>query len=468
MNDLKSYLIVDGEPREITGKALSLSSWLRGRDLEESKALNITPKSLAEHYASCPWVQRCVSIRANMISGIPWAITRGENELSINDLPVDILTHVNPELNYIDLMRATSNDFLIFGSAYWRVAGAKYKEGTKPKFLLRLNPMTISTKADKAGIQSFTQQLSGDDVEYKRDEIIYYHTYNPVNDIGGLSPLASCISDIDTIRSAATYTAKFFENGAMPALLVSVTGSTEMTAVGKAEIKKISAMWKRKAKGVSNAGKTMFIGKTIKVEPVSLAIDKMALKEIKLEARRAICAALEVPMSVAGAHEAANRATSQEQRESLYQDIIFPQCRYIEGVINAEYLPRFGSGLEFKFLTNEMPFMQKNELETAQKLAILVPLGIVSPQVAAEEMGYKYVKPEEEAPERSEKSKKAETDLDLWERKCIKRAKAGKGIDCKFRTDELTEGQQEAVHAALKEAKTIADIRSIFAFGRYP
>lgn len=462
----RNYLIVDGISHEVTDKkALTIGSWLRGVGGDGAAK---TPIALAKHYEDCPWVQRCIRIRGNMISGIPWGVYRGDEKLTETSLAVDILSNVNKTTNYVDLMRATSNDMLIFGCAYWRLVGVKYGQVTRPKFIVRLSPLHVNLDVNGDGEMIFKVAVNGDgEILLTRDEVVYFHTYNPKSASIGLSPLASCVSDIETLTNAAIYTAKFFENGAIPALLVSVTGSdsTGLSGPGKKDVKLWQHLWDRKVKGAKNAGKTLFIGKNVKVNPVSLSLDKMALKEIKLEARRAICAALDVPMTMAGASEAANRATSQEQRASLYQEVVFPQAAYIEGVIDAELLPRIEPRTAFKLLINELPFMKKDEFQTAQRLSLLVTAGIITPDEAAIEMGYERLTGTETLPATE---KKTLSDIDLWEKKVLKRVRAGKQADCKFTTTELTSAQQETIHELLVDAKNEIDVRRVFAFAEYP
>lgn len=448
----KEYLVIGDDVRRIDNKVISLGSWFRGQSLD----VDTSPAALADKFLQSTWAQRCIGIRANMLASIPWEVRDYGRDGSFETLPSDdllvkLITDVNEDDNYLDLMRATGSDLLIYGAAYWRLIPVDYQSGDRViKFIQRMNPLTVKVKASKEGVTSFVQTLGTENTEVDKDEVIYFHTYHPKSDVTGLSSIEVCIDAIDTIKHANTFTAKFFENGAVPALIVSITSQDEMTQPAPAEIKKFAAKWRQKVRGPKNAGKTLFVKHNVKVTPVSLAMDKVALKEVKLEARREICAAIGVPMSMAGASEAANRATSQEQRKSLYVENVFPQGDYIAGVINAGLVKHIDPAFLFIFLNDEMPFMQEAKDDKCTRVTKLVEAGIITADEGAIELGY----------ERKQLTQK--TDLELYRMKALRRVKANKSLDFVFESDEIDKATKEAIQVGLKIATNSVEVRKVF------
>ena len=192
--------------------------WERGDDPSKS--------NLAQTYAASVWSYACISLREDAIAEIEWEITpEGNPDAPLADKHplVMLLKEVNPELNWIDLIRSAETDLNIYGVAYWlkeRAGG-----GGKPRGLFRLNPQTIKLKADASGIQGFNQHLSGGSPQperfFKREDVIYFREYHPSNDLGGLSRLQVALSAANAGINTADFTAAFFKNYAVPPLVFS-------------------------------------------------------------------------------------------------------------------------------------------------------------------------------------------------------------------------------------------------------
>jgi len=198
---------------------------------------------------------------------------------------------------------------------------------------------------------------------------------------------------------------------------------------------------------------------------------------VRAEARRAICAVYGVPPAIAGAWEAANYATVQEQRLSMYQDEIIPLSGYLAGVINSELLPEFDANLSFRFKIEDLPIMQPDANMEATRIVELVRAGIITVEAGAKELGYTeeeigegpqtfggfgggpFSKKEEEE---EEKSSPLKTDLEKWCRKAMKRVQAGNSALCEFESEHIPLALGEAISGALEEATTKDEVKAIF------
>jgi hypothetical protein len=103
--------------RDSRYKALvSIPGWADGQ-LEGSGALTV----LAKAYAESTWANRCISIRANLLSAIPWCIRSiddDDNEPLEDHELVDLITNMDDVTNWEDAIRAVESDMDIFGVAY--------------------------------------------------------------------------------------------------------------------------------------------------------------------------------------------------------------------------------------------------------------------------------------------------------------------------------------------------------------
>lgn len=465
--EIKVEIEQDGEKKTVT-----LPQW--ARDWEKSKT--------ERYYGENPWVFRCVDIKARAFASIPWAIYQGEDPeaqaLEGDDEVVGLLREVNPELNWHDLATSTSKDLDLYGKAFWwkvRTGGNPREDVTgKVKFLRRLNPATIKVIADENGISHFEQQIKHSPVKYARENVIYFKDYDPENDFGSISPLEAAEKAIKVDLTANEHLADFFENYAMPAYLMSSPDKLQ-----DADIKRIAGQWSREFKGKGKRGKTAFLGSGFEPHNLSYPPKELALEGIREEAHKAICSAFGVPMTLAGAQEAANYATMDIQRRSLYTETIIPRSRYIQGVINAELLSEFEGERFFRFEPDRLEVMQENKLDKAKWVALLAEHRVIKPELLAVEMGYT----EEDAPEpqpnpfldtQSAPAEKAQsiniapeglktlTALTKYRRKAKNRIKDERSPVCDFTSKYVPKGMVKAIMVDLEGAESLDEVDNIF------
>jgi hypothetical protein len=215
------------------------------------------------------------------------------------------------------------------------------------------------------------------------------------------------------------------------------------------------------------------MGNGLKAQTIGFSPDKLAMQEVRAEARRDICAALSVPPAIAGAWEAANYASSLEQHRSLYEDTIIPRAEYLAAVINAELVPEFGSGLKFVWNYDELPIMQEDRLQEAQRVSMLVRDGVIKPVVGAVEAGFQEedagIGPiqtrivDEDADVDQQLNKSAmQTDLEKWQRKVENSLSKGKGAQVDFESDAIPIGVNKHIFGQLVGCATKTEVNTLF------
>ncbi len=480
--------MVDGEKKTIT-----LPFWARDN-------VSTAPQRL---YAKSPWVFRCVDIKAKAFAGMSWAIYPEDPMTADDDVEafdetdpaVELLTEVNPEDNWPDLIAKTSKDLDLYGVAFWEKIRSKTdrdkllesEEGVvvtgtgEPILLQRLNPATMEVLGDEKGIKGFKQQLDAEPIIFERENILYFRGYDPANDLGSISPLESCKGNVEVELEANSHLADFFANNAMPTMIMSTPDSVQFP-----DLQKLQGNFKKEFKGKGKRGKTAFMSHGFKPEQLSYPLNQLALKEIREESRKSICAAFGVPPTLAGAWEAANFATADIGRKSLYTETVIPISAYMAGVLNAELMNEFDDEHFFRFEPEKLDVMQENTGERANWLSTLVEKKILKPEVAAVEMGFT----EEDVPEpvenpftvpqngqendfsgngqsgNEEKAQKAQADLmvDLnkWRRKSISRVRKNKTPFCAFESEYIPEILTSVIEKGLMNAETVDDVHGLF------
>lgn len=479
-------------------KAIVIPGWA-----ERLNRMMGMPSDNGRLYKDSVWARRCIDLRAHSLSGIPWGIRVGEEEdaefLDNDALPVALLNEVNQEMNWIELIRATMKDLDIEGRAYWE----KVMAAGRVVELRRLNPSTVKNIQDKnEGLVGFEQRLEGSrNATWEREEIVYFHDYNPMEDFGGLGKMETAKESIKADIAATLYLQSFFQNGAIPALIL----RTEQD-VGPDELNKRRRLWDRWFKGVSKALKTAFVDRGLEAQTIGLNVEQLAMQEVRAEARKDICGAFGVPPAIAGAWESATYNAAPEQRRSFYEDAIFPDAESLASVINNELIiPHFGREFTFEWLVNELPFMQEDTNAKGTMLARAVEVGAITPDAFVALMDYpeeymgtgsEQANPPsaEQADEPQEQERvpveqngrveeiravmaevarnrpmlekdeigDVEADLNTWRRKALKRLAQGKDASCTFESKHIPDSLNVAIEELLKGITDEEGVHRVF------
>lgn len=401
-------------------------------------------------YRASVWCYRCINLRADAAESVPWDVWRGdggETPLPRSHPVVRLLSEVNAELNWADLIRATEADLNIFGRAYWlkrRLASGRVGA------LHRLNPATVRLEADRRGVRGVTQTLKGEPQFYPRGDVVYFHTYHPGDDLGGLPPLQVALTAAGAGRSAGAFTAAFFENYAIPPLLM-----TSDRMITDTEMSRIKRWWDRWFRGAKNQHRVGILGDGLTPHVLGYPTKDLALADVLAETRREVCAAFGVPHAVAGAWEAVNYSTMQEQRKSFWQDTMIPRLDYVASVVEADLLSEYEPGLRWGWRYGEIEALAPDLEVEARRHAALVEAGIEDAASAAQALG---VTPPAASPRRDA----LREDLAKWERKALNRVKAGRPASCAFESAAIPAAVAEQVEAALAGAASVEEVRAVF------
>lgn len=446
-------------------------------------------QELANAYSESVWANRCIAIRANLLASIPWCIHKiGEEETTpIEDHElVSVLDDMDGETNWEDAIRSLESDIDIYGTGYL----LKLRAGTLLMGLRRLNPLTMSVKKSPEGIGGFEQTLEGSKVQFAREDILYFHEYHPVDDLGGLSMMRVALPAVLALTNTEKYLTAFFENYALPPVIV----STEQDMLDS-DFEKLKAWWNKTFRGAKNQHKIGFLSKGLKPEPIGFNLSELALEQVRETCRRDICGVFGVPPSLAGAWESANYATALEERRSIYTETIIPRARYFASIINSYLVQEIDPSVEFSFMFEELEVMQPDKKAEAERLGQLVRDKIIKPEVAAVEMGYSEDDvpeaesnpippqlenftglPDDEIEKRKEQPEKEiardeepsldeeqfKAELRSWKRKSLRKFKSAQKADVEFITNVIPDALQESIRVQLAAAESIEDISSIF------
>jgi HK97 family phage portal protein len=327
----------------------------------------------AKAYKASVWAYKCVRTRARTLSAIPIVVTNAAGDAVQHPLSA-MLSRRNNRLLY-----ATESDMQIFGEAFWRFG---IKGGSA--WVRRLNPQTIETVADAGGIQGYVQRIDGIKVaEWEPREIAHFFDYDPDNDFGSVAPMALALQAVGVMLNIGTFAEYYFKNGAIPSgILVSETRMQD------ADKERVLAEWRRKFQGVENSNGTALLdGGSITYQTITPPLKDLTMVELREEERRDICAAFDVPLSIAQAADPALYAAKQDYA-SFHTLAILPELDLLLDTVNTQVLPYYGyPGVTVEADLNEVAALQEDRGEITTRNAAAVSAGYLSLNTALDREG---------------------------------------------------------------------------------
>ena len=357
--------------------------------LENHKLKALTPETLwtthnaagalsvTAAYSASVWAYRCIQLRAQTIAGIPVQVLSRANGQPVTEHP--LLAIFNDMTS--DLLARLETALLLWGVCYLEITRARLGRAVGLRWL---NPSAVFTIKMPLGITQFTYtpQQGGPGRDFAPEDIVYLYTFNPLDDLSGLSPLAVALTEVGVDAQIAQYAKSFFGNGARIEGILTVPGADNE------QIDALEAKWASVFRGVRRWFKTLIFGAAdVKYEPLSYPPEDLALETLGAETRRAICASFGVPPILAGAWEASNYATAKEQRQSFYTETILPELDFIEDELNRQFVGRFYPDVYLQFDTSEINALREDELTRNQALTTAVSGGWMTVNEARARVG---------------------------------------------------------------------------------
>lgn len=358
-------LIYDG----VKAEPLSMSAILGTQD-----DVSATP---AEAYALVAYTNRGVGIRADLLSALPWSISRGETTLATNqdyqdDQQFDWLGDMT------DLLWSVEASLSVTAVAY---VHKEVNAGRQPIGLRYMAPYTITTEWNlstfevaffrrAAGMQ--LQNLPPDDVVYFRLPN-YAHETNPAQ-----SPVGAALSDSGVVINLNRFAQTFFQRGAIRTTILHTEGHPNT-----ADKERMRSEWRRTITGMRNWFDVAIMGKAVQPTIIGDGLDTLNNDSLSGEKREAIATALGIPHSMLFSN-ATTYATAEADRQNFYELTGIPESRRVASTLNEQLFA--GMGLKFKFHPENLPIFKSDESENADAYSVYVAAGML-PSVAAEMLG---------------------------------------------------------------------------------
>ena len=337
------------------------------------------------YFGLVPILFRAVNQRARAIANMPFALVTDNG--ADYDTSSDWHNKVGFLPNPADLLYFIEASMCVAGRAYFMRRNNIAGYSKQPRYLL---PESVTFNADKLPAIVFTRYVDGAKKIFTDKDILYFWSKDPKVEIGPATnfPASVAAHACGVLYNVDEFAQAFFERGAIKSMLLTVQGNPP-----PGEKEKLEAWWKRVMTGMKNA----FAAKVINADTVKPVVVGEGMKELENvtlteEKRHDVALTFEIPYSILFS-DAANRAVSEQDKRSWYDDSIVPECNFIAEKLNEQVFEPLG--LRLKFLPETLDLFQEDEASRAQALAQLVPV-LSDPvcEVALGILGYEIDKKE--------------------------------------------------------------------------
>ncbi len=306
------------------------------------------------------WVYSCVNAIAEDVSTIDLHLQRltsdGWADIS-EHLALSTLADVNPFMSSSDLLIATQSFLELEGNAFWYLPRGSVTR--KPAEIWLLDPTrtyVVKSATDFIGGYVYKNE-KGEDVPFKREEIIHFKRFNPQNKYRGMGTVQAAAMAIDIDTYSATWNRNFFFNSAMPSATLETAGTLTTE-----QYNRVKAEWDSRYKGVDNAHKLAILQGGLHFNPISLSQKDMEFLEQRKMSRDEILGIFRVPKTILGITDDVNRANAEATEYVFSKRVIKTRMEFIADRLNEFYIEMFGEDQKKLRFTYTDPVPKNREL----------------------------------------------------------------------------------------------------------
>ena len=346
---MNQYQLIDGT-KSVPLNMLPESAWTTiSGDTE--------PDDLHKLYGFVSFLYRCVEMRANAVSSLPWYISRGGSVLWAHDSE-DVPDELRFAEGLPELLWQSEAGLSLGSEAFIQ----KQRNRVRLLNLYWLTPWTVSPEWDEEkGLIGFKRGLKLRKIIFQPEEIIYLRLPGQHETEPRVAPAHAAMAAAGVLHNKDIFARTFFERGAIKATLLTAAGNPSPE-----ERTRLKNWWRRAFESVGNAFSTEVVSADA-ITPVVVGegLDSLEGGSLTNEMREDVATAMGVPHSMVVSN-ANNYATAVSDRRNYYELTIVPESVIIQRQLNRQLFADLS--MRFEFRPQELDIFQEDENERADAL----------------------------------------------------------------------------------------------------
>ncbi len=287
----------------------------------------------------------CVKEIASASAGIPWVLFRqlpGGERREVSQHPLlDLIARPNPLQGKYELIESMVCHLYLSGNTYMESVGPPNGgHSSLPKELYVLRPDRMKVIPDAVHyVGGYEYTVSGQKMEFPRDQILHLKLFNPLDDWYGLSPVQVAALAIDKLNSGDKWNASLLQNAAVPS--GALTCKQRLT---DDQFDRLKTEMRRQIQGVNNAREPLLLEQDLEWKELGISPKDMDwIEGLKMSALQ-VAQVFNVPPELVGLGPATYQ-NRKEARKALYTEVVCPFLNRLRDGFNNWLVPRFGENL---------------------------------------------------------------------------------------------------------------------------
>jgi len=215
-------------------------------------------------------------------------------------------------------------------------------------------------------------------------DIIHIKTWNPNDQIRGLSPLIAAGFLIRSVNEGEVFNLSMLEKGAVPSSILQFLDDSGPGEISKPQREQLEKDFNSKFSGSQNAGKPVILPSGMDIKQIGLSPADMSFRELQDSAGRRIYRVLGVPPILGGLQDATFNNMA-EAKDSFWIATVLPLAAKINAELSKAISHFAGKNKDIVISVNldEVPAIQRVRMMSMEKLANIPTLSINEKRIAA-------------------------------------------------------------------------------------
>lgn len=311
-------------------------------------------------------VFKCVHLVANACAGIELELYSKKNstrkkKTAIENHPLlDLLHTPNPMQSGFSFIEALVAYRLITGNSF--IESVKGSNNAPPDELWVLRPDRMKIVAGKNGYPAaYTYSVSGMTKTWPVDfvtmkaPVLHMHTFNPLNDWFGLSPLEAAMFALDSSNAANDWNLSMLQNKATPSGVLQVKESrgNPRGEISELQYKRIKDEFESGSAGTRNAHRPLILEGGLEWQQISLSPAEMDFINSKQMSAIELASVYGVPPEMLGLGVKTYN-NYKEARQAFYEDTVLPLMDVIVDELSRWLVPMYGGDLQIGYCSDDI------------------------------------------------------------------------------------------------------------------
>lgn len=293
-------------------------------------------KSYIQAFRICETIYSCIGLIQQAATLVPWGVYKEtkDGKIEVKDNPLaNFIKRPGDKLSWSRFVETYLGHLLLSGNVFMRFIIGSFGKYGETEFM---RPNNVRPIEGPLGIARYDYYKKGRMLQIPEEEVLHIKTFNPEDDVMGLSPVATIAVSVDIDSFAKAWMLALLEKGARPPLTLVTQGklTPEQRDFMKEQVKE-------QFLGYQNVMEPLILEGGIKVEKVGFSPQEVDFQPLTKTTLRKICNVYKIASELLGDSENKTYSNVKEAEKALYKKATLPHLAMLRDELNIGLVPKF-------------------------------------------------------------------------------------------------------------------------------